>query len=154
MNILALDLGTKCGYALETPSGSIVSGVWNLTPSKFDSYGQRFVAFKQALTRKHAIWPLAKIYYEEVRAHMAVDAAHVYGGMMATLQTFCLENKIEYQGVPVGTIKRHATGKGNSKKPEMIKAAVRLYSSINVVDDNHADALCILNWAGNQTLLS
>lgn len=148
MNILALDLGTKCGYALETTSGSIVSGTWNLTPSKFDSTGQRYVTFRQALLKKHTIWPISKVYYEEVRAHMAVDAAHVYGGMVAILQTFCLENGIEYQGVPVGTIKKHATGKGNAKKPAMVAAAIKLYPAINVVDDNHADALCILNWVG------
>ena len=49
------------------------------------------------------------------------------------------------KGVPVGTIKKHATGKGNAGKSEMIVAAkVRGH---NPVDDNEADALALLHWA-------
>ena len=33
-------------------------------------------------------------------------------------------NKIPYRGVPVGTIKRHVTGRGNANKEEVV-AAVR-----------------------------
>ena len=51
------------------------------------------------------------------------------------------------QGVPVGTIKRHATGKGNASKDEMI-AAMRALGHA-VTDDNEADALAILHWAIN-----
>lgn len=149
MTILALDLGTKCGWAaLYDLSGgeiSVESGVWNLQPSKFESAGQRFVKFKKALHTNSGLWKL--VVYEEVRAHVAVDAAHIYGGLMAILQEFCIARGIEYKGVPVGTIKKYATGKGNAKKPDMILAANRLFPSINVLDDNHADALCLLAWA-------
>ena len=40
-----------------------------------------------------------------------VDAAHAYGGFMAHLTAWCEHHQIPYQGVPVGTIKKHATGK-------------------------------------------
>ena len=49
------------------------------------------------------------------------------------------------QSVPVGTIKRHATGKGNAPKEAMIAAArARGFSP---ADDNEADAIAILHWA-------
>ena len=52
---------------------------------------------------------------------------------------------VPYQGVPVGTIKRHATGKGNAPKVAMIAAARgRGYSP---ADDNEADAIALLLWA-------
>ena len=54
-------------------------------------------------------------------------------------------NKIPYEGVPVGTIKRHITGKGNATKEEVI-AAVRA-KGLSPVDDNDADALALLDWA-------
>jgi crossover junction endodeoxyribonuclease RuvC len=54
-------------------------------------------------------------------------------------------NKIPYEGVPVGTIKRHITGKGNATKEEVI-AAVRA-KGFSPVDDNDADALALLDWA-------
>jgi Holliday junction resolvasome RuvABC endonuclease subunit len=51
-------------------------------------------------------------------------------------------------GVPVGTIKRHATGRGNASKQEVIDAMRRLGHPVS--DDNEADALAILEWAISQ----
>ena len=53
--------------------------------------------------------------------------------------------EIPYQGVPVGTIKRHITGKGNADKQEVI-AAVR-ERGFSPADDNEADAIALLLWA-------
>ncbi len=64
---------------------------------------------------------------------------------MATLTTFCEHHDIPYQGIPVGTIKRHATGKGNASKAEVMEAMRR--KGHHPVDDNAADALAILHWA-------
>ena len=50
-----------------------------------------------------------------------------------------------YQGVPVGTIKRHITGRGNADKAAVI-AAVRA-RGYSPSDDNEADAIAILLWA-------
>ena len=50
-----------------------------------------------------------------------------------------------YQGVPVGTIKRHATGKGNAPKEAMIAAARG--RGFSPADDNEADAIALLLWA-------
>ena len=50
-----------------------------------------------------------------------------------------------YRGVPVATIKRHATGKGNAGKDAVI-AAMRAKGH-QPGDDNEADALAILYWA-------
>ena len=51
----------------------------------------------------------------------------------------------DWIGVPVGTIKRHATGKGNADKAAMV-AAVRA-RGFSPADDNEADAIAILLWA-------
>ena len=80
-----------------------------------------------------------------MRKHAGVDAAHAYGGFMAHLTAWCEHHQIPYQGVPVGTIKKHATGKGNASKAEMIAAAKA--RGHDPVDDNHADALALLDWA-------
>ena len=50
-----------------------------------------------------------------------------------------------YEGVPVGTIKRFATGRGNADKAAMV-AAMKA-RGFNPADDNEADALAILLWA-------
>ncbi|MDH1428274.1 hypothetical protein N5J23_17280 [Comamonas aquatica] len=47
--------------------------------------------------------------------------------------------------MPVGTIKKHATGKGNAGKEDVI-AAMRARGHAPA-DDNEADALALLHWA-------
>lgn len=144
--ILALDLGTTTGWALRTPDGAITSGTQSFRPQRFEGGGMRFLRFKRWLTelKAHADG-IDSLHFEEVRRHVSTDAAHVYGGFLATLTSWCEHHQIPYQGVPVGTIKKHATGKGNASKDEMITAMRRLGHV--PTDDNEADALAILHWA-------
>ncbi|MBM3558156.1 MAG: hypothetical protein FJX47_21660 [Alphaproteobacteria bacterium] len=89
--------------------------------------------------------PLDAVYFEEVRAHAGTDAAHIHGGFLATLTAWCEQRSVPYQGVPVGTIKRHVTGKGNADKTAVM-AAIRA-RGYAPADDNEADALALLLWA-------
>jgi len=144
--ILALDLGTTTGWAMLC-DGTITSGSQSFKPQRFEGGGMRFLKFKRWLaeTRYCAEWGIDAVYFEEVRRHAGVDAAHAYGGFLAHLTAWCEHHQIPYQGVPVGTIKKHATGKGNAGKLLMFAAAkVRGYDPI---DDNEADALALLDWA-------
>jgi len=144
--ILALDLGTVTGYAIQGADGAIASGTVSFRPSRYDGGGIRYLRFRGWLDGIAAdSGRIDVIHFEEVRAHAGTDAAHVYGGLLATLTAWCEERGIAYQGVPVGTIKRHVTGKGNADKAAMIAAIrVRGYSP---ADDNEADAIAILLWA-------
>lgn len=105
----------------------------------------RYLRFGRWLSEVAASAEVSAVYFEEVRRHAGVDAAHVYGGLLATLTAWCESRDIPYQGVPVGTIKRHATGKGNASKEQVI-AAMRALGH-PVADDNEADALALLHWA-------
>lgn len=139
MNILALDLGTKCGFA-----DNLKSGVWNLKPKTTESAGLRFVKFEICLTEN--VRPDV-VVYEEVHSHMGVDAAHVYGGLQAVLQSWCIRRGIEYQGVGVATIKKFATGHHQAKKEAMVQAAIKAFPQVHILDDNHADALWLHAYA-------
>ncbi len=59
------------------------------------------------------------VYFEEVRRHLGVDAAHVYGGFLATLTAWCEDHGLPYQGVPVSHIKHQVTGKGNASNASL-----------------------------------
>jgi len=144
--ILALDLGTTTGWALRGHDGLITSGTVSFRPGRYDGGGMRYLRFRGWLDRlAHDAGQITAIHFEEVRRHAGTDAAHVYGGLLATLTAWAETAGIAYQGVPVGTIKRHATGKGNADKAAMIAAArTRGFSP---ADDNEADAIAILHWA-------
>jgi len=106
----------------------------------------RYLRFRRWLTDvKQSADGIDAVYFEEVRRHAGVDAAHAYGGFLATLTAWCEHHGIPYQGVPVGTIKKHATGKGNASKDEMV-ASIRARGH-KPIDDNEADALALLAWA-------
>ena len=84
--MLALDLGTTTGWALRSADGLITSGTVSFRPSRYDGGGMRYLRFTNWLTELDQLsGPIAAIWYEEVRRHAGTDAAHVYGGLMATL---------------------------------------------------------------------
>lgn len=141
-SVLALDLGTQMGWASSAPGRRTISGTEGFHNSRHSGGGMRFLRFQRWLDEMAALEPVGAVYYEEVRRHMGVDAAHCYGGFLATLTAWCERHGIPYQGIPVGTIKKHATGKGNAGKDAMV-AAARSWG-YQPADDNEADALAIL----------
>ncbi|MDH5528177.1 MAG: hypothetical protein OEY97_12815 [Nitrospirota bacterium] len=144
--ILALDLGTTTGWAVRSADGTVTSGTMSFRPGRFEGGGMRFLRFKRWLAEMELLSGRPTvIYFEEVRRHAGVDAAHAYGGFMGQLTAWCELRNVAYQGVPVGTIKKHATGKGNAGKAAVI-AAVRERGFVPA-DDNEADAIALLLWA-------
>ena len=145
--ILAIDLGTTTGWALRRRDGDIVSGVEVFRPQHHEGGGMRYQRFRRWLTdtKRWADDSIGLVVYELVRRHSGTHAAHVYGGFQAMLMAWCEHHQIPYQGVPVGAIKRHATGSGNADKAAVIEAMRRRGHS--PADDNEADALALLHWA-------
>lgn len=125
MTVLALDLGTKTGYAhnLDGDDAPIVSGCNNHKPPKDESgFGYRFQGFRDNLHNwnEEVNYELDTIVYEKVdlRFGVGTQAAHVYGGFEATLKVFCLDNEIELVPVPVPTLKKYARENHN---PDTVK---------------------------------
>lgn len=144
--ILALDLGTTTGWACRPTDGPMAHGWASFKPGRYEGGGMRYLRFKRWLSElQGTVGEIGQIYFEEVRRHNSTDAAHVYGGLMATLTSWCEHHQIPYQGVPVATIKKHATGKGNAGKPDMLQSVRE--RGHPVTDDNEADAIALLYWA-------
>jgi hypothetical protein len=145
-SLLALDLGSTLGWAVLLADGTVTSGTATFRPGRFEGGGMGWLRFRRWLDSMAAsAGPLGSIVFEEVRRHAGTTAAHVYGGFLAHLTAWCEGAHVPYQGVPVGTIKRFATGKGNAGKDAVI-AAMRA-RGFAPADDNEADALALLMWA-------
>ncbi len=143
MNILALDLGTTTGYALYN-DGPIVHGVWHFKNKTGEGAGMRLVRCRRQLDCVAKRFPkIDLVAYELVRRHIGTQAAHVYGALQGVVMEWCETHGFPYEGVPVGTIKKFATEKGNASKADMIAAVNRWGYKID--DDNQADALAILH---------
>ena len=142
--ILALDLGTKTGWSIRNRDGNITSGTVSFKTDRFSGGGMRYLRFSAWLEEVQKLTDgVSEVYFEEVRRHLGVDAAHAYGGFLAHLSSWCEAKGIAYLGVPVGSIKKHITGKGNAGKRKVMDA-VRA-KGFRPVDDNEADALSLLD---------
>ena len=87
--MLALDLGTTTGWAMRGFDGCITSGTTSFRPGRFDGGGMRYLRFTNWITELDRMaGPIAGIWFEEVRRHLGTDAAHVYGGLMASLTSW------------------------------------------------------------------
>ena len=145
--ILALDLGTKTGWATNSNAG-INSGMQEFKNDRFSGGGMRFLKFEKWLMD---LPRPSQVVFEEVRRHAGTDAAHVYGGLMAVVTKWCESECIPYQGVPVGTIKKFWTGKGNGNKEAIIKVG-HDRGFTRVTDDNEMDAIALLHYWMNEVI--
>ena len=89
------------------------------------------------------------LFYEEVRSHKGTTAAHTYGEFLGQVKSWADDEgqKIPYKGIPVGTIKKFATGKGNANKAMVVKAVQTKLGHPHVTDHNEADALALLHYS-------
>jgi len=143
MTVLALDLGTKLGWAIGFGRDDILHGTMEFKTGRFEGGGMRWLRFRKWLNGMMADHgPIEGIYFEEVRRHIGTDAAHLYGGFVSQLTHWCELREIPYQGVPVGTIKKSFTGKGNANKDAMIAEAKK--RGFTPETDNDADAIALL----------
>lgn len=157
MRVLAIDIGTVTGYAVGDASRVLDSGVLDCTPGKglraSSEAGMidRYVRFQAGLNRLAGKAGFDVVAWEDVKAHSSVQAGHVYGGLVATLMLACNEWNAKPIAVNVKTIKKHATGNGSAMKSVMVKRASSKFN-IPIVDDNHADALWLLNYVQTEIL--
>lgn len=132
--ILALDLGTSCGFAVAKRDGSIVaSGTWEL--------GEDPPRRVQRLLLHIVDGPrVTLIAYEKVVFHYGVDAAHVYGALEGIVHLACADREIPYLPVNAAKVKAAAGLSGKAKKEDMVAAARATWGDAAVATHDEADA--------------
>ena len=93
LTTLAVDLGTTTGWAIGNKFG-ITSGSISFKQDRFQGGGMRYLNFQRWLGELPKV---DVVYFEEVRRHLGVDAAHAYGGFLSTLTLWCEMHKIPCQ---------------------------------------------------------
>ena len=116
--ILALDLGTTTGWAIGGGSGQHHQRHHIIPAEPLRRRRHALSALPQlARSDRHRCWRhRCRVLRRSAPQHAGTDAAHVYGGFLATLTAWCEEAGIAYQGVPVGTIKRHVDRQGQCRQ--------------------------------------
>ncbi len=67
-------------------------------------------------------------------------------GLVTDTLAEAARSEVEHMPVHTGALKKWATGKGNTGKAGMIERAEELFPGLEIIDDNHADALLLLSY--------
>lgn len=145
--ILALDLATATGWALRDAQGQLTSGVQSFALRSGESSGMRLLRFRRWLREVLELGEVRLVAYEQPVIHrkrrqLNRSVAHNLEGVLLPE----LEGRADYVSPTPAEIKKHATGRGNASKADMV-AAAQVRWEREVQDDNEADALCVLAWA-------
>jgi Holliday junction resolvasome RuvABC endonuclease subunit len=144
MNILAIDPGTKTGWA-SLYQGHVESGVHEFSLGRGDSPGMRFLRFRSFLVDMLMMTKPELVIYE--RAHMRGGfATDLLVGMTSRVQEECAARSINYEAVHSATLKKFAAGSGRAQK-DLMKAHASTRFGRNIESDDEADALCLLDMA-------
>lgn len=161
MRILALDLGTKTGYAMGDEI-SFWSGTFNLaTPKEITEWGRvrltrrmdprpvRLYKSLHDLCEKHFFSPEMMVF-EDVEFQTYTKQCQLWASMRTAAWFFAYFHGIRHVDcIPVSTLKKYATGSGAADKEAMKKALFLLAPNLKTVnmDDNGVDAVWIWRWA-------
>jgi len=143
LQILSLDPATKCGWA----HVSGVSGTWDLSVKKDESSGMRLIRLRAALADIKERLGIDLLVFEASRNSKFGNAVKIAGQIQGVIEVWCIDNEVDYRGYSPTEIKKHGTGSGNADKPKMMAAAAAKWPKVKLVDDNHADALWLLDLA-------
>lgn len=150
MNILALDFATITGWA----HSAGLSGVWDFRIKKDESSGMRLVRFQAKLREVLKAYDTELIVFEAVsvgsggkgkKANM--DGVKLQSKMQAMIETLVEETEgLEHRSYNLSEIKAFAIPQKGRKrdKTAMLDAARERWPDVDVIDDNHADALWLL----------
>lgn len=149
-NVLALDLGTYCGWAIATKDGAVSYGTEHFIQRNKWHPGVRWSNYRAWLAELIRDKQITAVYFEDVKRHAGTLAAHVYGGYLAMTEMVCQQHNIPMVGIGVGQAKKKWTGSGRADKTVMVKEAQRRGFKVASGEDDTADALALLAYALEQ----
>lgn len=147
MNVLALDLGTKTGWAL-LKDGVVTRGTWKLatpkeiTQQRLDNLDRCCdIRFARLQAYINGLGPLDWCAFEDVQFSVSTGQTQLWASFRAVVTL--MHPRVKLEAVPVGTLKKFGSGKGNATKEEM---AASLPGGCEGLDDNAVDAAHLLNY--------
>jgi len=154
--LLALDLGSKTGWCYGPDRDSLdIHTIELAKPSilrklgkDLRNYDPRVLSLFSEIVDLDG--PIRYIVFEDVTFATTTYQAQLWASLRAAMwlardQRVNSDNIIMC-GVPVGTLKKFATGAGNADKPAMKAAAEREGLDCSKLDDNAVDAFHLWQW--------
>jgi len=156
-SILALDLGTDTGYAFGSEDSNLEVGTWKLgTAKEIAEWGMTRLR-RRCDPRVPRLFQKLKsqfspdiFIFEDVEFQSSTYQTQLWSSLRGAVWcAFEVSNALIIECVPVGTLKKFATGSGNATKPMMESSLFRLYPEWKSakLSDDAIDALWLWKWA-------
>lgn len=167
--LLALDLGTRTGYALQSAQYPLAAGTWILATDRElkDARKKRMdrrcdprvSTLYSNLRSLHERLRLDWIVFEDVQFSSSTMQVQLWSSLRAAVWLMS-DFGVQIECCAVGTLKKFATSHGNADKDQMMRALASknprfvldgkgIHDSVTKerLDDNAIDALHLLEWA-------
>jgi hypothetical protein len=145
MKLLALDLGTRTGWAL-WDGHRLESGVETFEAKRGESPGMRFLKFNRWLEVFFGELLMLDLVVYEAPHHRGGAPTEIAYGFATRIQERCALLGIEHVSVHTATLKKWTTGRGNADKAAMMEAVARRWNR-RVDSDDEADAIALAYYA-------
>lgn len=169
MRALGIDLGTKTGFALSLNGVLGQCGTWVLSKPKEITYARelrldrradpRFLRLYDNLLNFHLANPLDYVIFEDVQFAVSVMASQLWSSLRSAVWLLS-RHGVQIDCVPVGTLKKFASGNGGADKSEMARALAKADTRFKLVGrviqdsltlefltDDTVDAIWLAKWA-------
>lgn len=145
-NMLALDLAGLLGWAAN-PFDSVPRFGSHQLPKTGDDVGRYIAAFDDWLQAMLDFEDPSGVIYEAPSIFMKTTPVTIEKlvGLATHTQLVCHRRGIRRWSANPSQVKKHFTGRGNAKKPDMVSTARRC--GFKVRDDNEADAIAVWWWS-------
>jgi hypothetical protein len=152
MNVCGIDIGTKTGYAMNI-GPNFQAGTWKLaSASEVAKWGKERLTRRkdprvERLCERFSTLPMFDvIVVEDVQFGSTTYQAHLWAGLRSAVW-LCAKAR-HFDAVPVGTLKKFATGSGAADKDAMSAALKRQHTELwrTEYDDNAIDAIWLWLW--------
>lgn len=142
--ILALDLATETGFAVQRAGGGVVTGVFVCLKSI--NPGARWVRFHDWLSELVDFEEPQMMIFEEPFIHMKHRTGlGISYGFKTLVEMAAAERGIRCYSIAPTKLKAWATGHGNASKDQMLTFARSM--GWNLSNDNEIDARFLLHYA-------
>jgi Holliday junction resolvasome RuvABC endonuclease subunit len=142
MKILALDTGTRTGWAIIDGGRVFESGVQDFSKRRGESNGAMFLRFRAWLADMLYMQGHIKFVCYEQAHHRGGAATEICVNLTGRVQEECAARCIEFVGIHTATLKKWACGSGRADKTDMTTAAIKRLGRVPI-DDNEADAVLL-----------
>jgi len=143
--VIGIDPGMTTGWAYTTNSNIVIAGSWDL---KKDESHELVALFRNMCELIDKVVPDIVCYEEPVARGMAARSLNRQMGVIILACEVCA---VAHYPVNPGTLKKHATGRGNATKEEMAEALWGK-GGYRADDHNAVDAHWLADYARNVVL--